>query len=540
MVKDLFIKSKKVKRLFCLAVLAKLFFALYQVSTAQMTLLAFSEIGKGIWNYGLFALMLAFSVGYGLVLYASLWIGKRIKNCIEFEISMQTIQNYVAGRMKQVKFGEATVQLTQDAAVASSYFEDYLIPLTEFILTCSCAVIFIALQSLLMGLLYCTMGIVYYLSARYFYNKTMSLSEQLKTHQDAFMTYFQETIRSIPLIRVFRCASWRKSEFDRLVKAQERDFRQLTDVNAKNESFLFASIYFAEFVSLSIGLLLTVTTNFSMAQLLSVFSLGINTILYQCLMVPGTFVRSVDIKTSFKRLEAQIFDISACANPVNHPDLEMSILNKKVERIEGCIGFHYPEERRWLYKNLQLSIKKGNVTWIVGSNGSGKSTLTQILMRELSPSSGQLFYLNNQGERLPGASFAFVSEDHHFFRMNLRDNLTLGQEVSNDKILGALQGVGILEEKAVENDFCDKVMFKDLQFSEGQLRRLSIIRATMVPVDFIIYDEPFSDLDRSSQERVMTMIRQTLDSTGAIIISHTYDLIQPQDQVIRLGGIVDA
>ena len=66
-------------------------------------------------------------------------------------------------------------------------------------------------------------------------------------------------------------------------------------------------------------------------------------------------------------------------------------------------------------------------------------------------------------------------------------------------------------------------------------RRIAIARAILNDFDYILLDEPFSDLDKVNQDLLMDYLLELKKEKGIIIITHTTDMILESDNVLRLG-----
>ena len=87
-----------------------------------------------------------------------------------------------------------------------------------------------------------------------------------------------------------------------------------------------------------------------------------------------------------------------------------------------------------LLRDINLSIKKGNKTLIVGTSGCGKSTLFYVLMRLLYPLKGNIFIQGKNYDDLAEKSirehFAVAFQEHHIFNLSIRDNFKMLMKIS--------------------------------------------------------------------------------------------------------------
>ncbi|MBQ7156924.1 MAG: ABC-F family ATP-binding cassette domain-containing protein [Bacteroidaceae bacterium] len=175
-----------------------------------------------------------------------------------------------------------------------------------------------------------------------------------------------------------------------------------------------------------------------------------------------------------------------------------------------------------IFKDVNLTIKRGEKVAFVGNNGEGKSTLVKCIMGEI-PFEGNLkvghnvqigYFAQNQAQLLDGDITVFDTIDRVAkgdVRLKIRD------------ILGAFMFGGEASDKYV------KVL------SGGERSRLAMIRLLLEPVNLLILDEPTNHLDMQSKDVLKQAIKD-FDGT-AIIVSHDRDFLDGLvDKVYEFGG----
>lgn len=187
-----------------------------------------------------------------------------------------------------------------------------------------------------------------------------------------------------------------------------------------------------------------------------------------------------------------------------------------------------------VFKDVNLTIKRGEKVAFVGKNGQGKSTLVKCIMNEISYQ-GQLkvghniqigYFAQNQAQLLDDSLSVFETID----------NVAKGEiRLRINDILGAFMFGGEASEKKV------KVL------SGGERTRLAMIKLLLEPVNLLILDEPTNHLDLVSKEVLKEAIK-TFDGT-AIIVSHDREFLDGLVEKVyefgegkvkeHLGGIYD-
>ncbi|MBW2503844.1 MAG: ATP-binding cassette domain-containing protein [Deltaproteobacteria bacterium] len=186
--------------------------------------------------------------------------------------------------------------------------------------------------------------------------------------------------------------------------------------------------------------------------------------------------------------------------------------------------------------NLELRPEKIYV--FTGPNGAGKSTLLKVLSFLLLPSSGQLWFqeqqvtsesnIRNRLRRL----VTLVEQSPYLFSGSVYHNLAFGLRIrgirgaeQKRRIIRALQMVGM-------NRYL-KCNVREL--SGGEAQRVALARALALEPEVLILDEPAANIDRDSLEMIEAILRQ-LPGKGVTVIMSTHDSQQPE----RVGGQVIA
>ncbi len=176
-----------------------------------------------------------------------------------------------------------------------------------------------------------------------------------------------------------------------------------------------------------------------------------------------------------------------------------------------------------IFKNLNLTVKEGEVLSIVGPSGIGKTTLIKI-MAGLEPSNSGEITINNEAISIDGersdANIGLIFQDFNLFpNFTVMDNITLAPinvnkvpaEKAKEQALSLLESLGM----------ADKADLYPYQLSGGQKQRVAIARALAMSPKILAYDEPTSGLDESSTKQVAEVVK-TLKSRGVtqVIITH--------------------
>jgi putative ABC transport system ATP-binding protein len=197
-------------------------------------------------------------------------------------------------------------------------------------------------------------------------------------------------------------------------------------------------------------------------------------------------------------------------------------------------------------RGINLEIRRGQFTAIMGPSGSGKSTLMNIIGCLDTPTSGQYFLNNTDISKLNDNELAgirnkevgFVFQTFNLLsRTNIYGNVELPMIYSKDripnkknKILAAIESVGLSE----------WIKHRPSELSGGEKQRVAIARALVNGPSIILADEPTGNLDSRTGEEIM-LIFQKLNEQGKtiILVTHELDIAKHTHKIIYLrDGII--
>jgi len=208
---------------------------------------------------------------------------------------------------------------------------------------------------------------------------------------------------------------------------------------------------------------------------------------------------------------------------------------------------------RYIYNNdklehvldsINLKIFKGEKIAILGLNGSGKSTFVKLLLGLYSPSEGEVF-LNGQNYNLYDSNvflgnIGVVFQDFEFFAIPIIENILMRPVIDkeNDEKLvkSALVKVGMYEKicslpEGVYTNISKELDSSGTTFSGGEFQRLAISRILTKHYQFIVLDEPTSNLDIIGERKIMNLVFNEYKDEAVIVISHKIQYLSQFDHV---------
>ena len=209
----------------------------------------------------------------------------------------------------------------------------------------------------------------------------------------------------------------------------------------------------------------------------------------------------------------------------------------EIQHLEKNFGSHK------VLSDIDFSVKKGDVTTIIGVSGSGKSTLLRCINVLETPSGGKILFHGKDIEEKGFSVTDYRAKVGMVFQsFNLFNNMTVLQNcmVGQVKVLGKKKDEA--EEKA--KYFLEKVGMlpyinaKPKQLSGGQKQRVAIARALAMEPEVLLFDEPTSALDPQMVGEVLAVMRQ-LAAEGLTMIVVTHEMAFARDVSSRVVFMKD-
>lgn len=210
------------------------------------------------------------------------------------------------------------------------------------------------------------------------------------------------------------------------------------------------------------------------------------------------------------------------------------------------VRFGYDDSKTVL-DDITFEVKKGSFTSIVGMSGCGKSTIATLIMGEYKKYKGNILIdgIDNK-EYVETDRFAKITRVNHnsyLFKGTVRDNLIMARKDASDKdMLEVLKKVDLYD-LVMQNGGLDmKISERATNISGGQKQRFAVARAMLKESDIYIFDEATSNVDATSEDKIMEVINELAKKKTVILISHRLFNVINSDNILVMndGKIVES
>jgi len=203
-------------------------------------------------------------------------------------------------------------------------------------------------------------------------------------------------------------------------------------------------------------------------------------------------------------------------------------------------SFRYADNLQWVFRNVDLTIRKGERVAIVGPTGSGKSTLVDVLMGLLPPTEGRLMIDGcSVAAEAWQSNIAHVPQVIFLADTSIAANIALGihsDRIDDARLRSAAAQAQVAEFiESLPDGYRTTVGERGVRLSGGQRQRIGIARALYRQAPVLVLDEATSALDDATEEAVMRTLEELSRELTIILIAHRLSTTAYCDRVVRVS-----
>ncbi len=204
-------------------------------------------------------------------------------------------------------------------------------------------------------------------------------------------------------------------------------------------------------------------------------------------------------------------------------------------------NFTYKIGTRYLFKDVNLEIKKGQRILISGPSGSGKSTLVKILMRYVEVVSNMVYIagidINHYHLENIRKNITYVSSNEYLFTDTIKNNICLFKDIKQEEVEEVCKIC--LVNEIVDNNYDVLIEENGFNFSNGERQRIILARSILRKSNIYIFDEAFGQIDVLREKKILENIFKYLEGKIIIVISHRFNNKKMFDRVLKIesGGV---
>jgi ATP-binding cassette subfamily B protein len=449
------------------------------------------------------------------------------------------IQKINMNSVEKISAGDITYRLTEDADRVSEVIyktAQDTIPCTLQLLA---VIIYMFYLDWSLTLSTFVLAPLIILSVNSFGKRVLLASEKSQESTSNLAGLIGESINGMSTIRAFAAENWIENRFKKRLsankKAKYKTLRLLAfqhPVVGFVEAFGILAILGLGAARINLGLL--------SSEEFSSFFAAILMLIDPISHVSTNF-------NDYKQAEASIKRLSN----INQEPIEDDKENlARVSNIDGnirfkSVSFEY-EKNNPVLGNINLEIKKGEVTAFVGASGAGKSTMMALILKFITPNNGDIFIddknlklLNTKDIR---KNIALVEQQPFLFSGKIIDVIRMGRNFTKEEVIESAKKANAHHFiQKLPDKYETKITERGSNFSGGQIQRIAIARAILGNPAILLLDEATSALDADSEAEVQDGLNAAMKNRTVIVIAHRLATTQEADKIVvfNKGEIIE-
>ena len=209
--------------------------------------------------------------------------------------------------------------------------------------------------------------------------------------------------------------------------------------------------------------------------------------------------------------------------------------NKKIT-LQG-VGFAYQDKQ--IFKEVNLTIYKGEKVAFIGESGAGKSTLVDLIAGLNQPNIGIMSIdgvtVDNRNLQYWRSQIGYIPQQVYLFDGTISENVCFGRKFNRELLETVLKQANILDFLNSKQGINTLVGEGGIQLSGGQKQRIAIARALYGKPEILILDEATSSLDDKTELNIMREIYRVSHDKTLIVIAHRLSTIKDCNRIFKMS-----
>ena len=489
-----------------------------------------------------FAILFAFTLK-GSSLYLAkvtlIKVGGEIQKILQLEI-MQSILVSSVEKIDKKHSGKIISHVNYDSSLVKNLVTNTILLFTKDTLTLIGLIIVMFYQNWKLAIFAIIMIPLASGAAKSLGKRVGKVSKESQEVAGFLNSFFLEVIRNHKIIKIFQRENYENERLSKLINTFKQKVVKIETVMTR------ATPIMETLTGLMIGGLIYYSGSLIISgelELNNFFSfLAAMMLAYQPVRSLATLNMGIYQGLSAARRILPIID-SANLSDVNK-GLKLKLGDGNIEFKK--VKFKYSEGRDNVLDGVDLIIKTGEMTALVGHSGAGKSTILNLIPRFYEPVDGEItidqepiskFSLNSLRKNI-----SLVTQDTTLFDDTIKNNIKYSNLNASDEDIEEAAKLSNCDEfiKTMPNGYDTIIGENGVRLSGGEKQRLSIARAMLKKSKIILLDEATSSLDSDTEQKIQNAINHLTKGRTTIVIAHRLSTVINSNKiyVIEKGKVV--
>lgn len=432
--------------------------------------------------------------------------------------------------------GEFINRITNDSSTIADSFRQIL-RITISLFTCAIVFIYICFNSWVVALEVIIYLVLFYIISHKYLPSIKEKQKEINKEKDRAVAEVSESVRGIREIRALGIRKSMNDNFKNIVRNIYFKINKQMITERNYNAWIYILNCTLEFVIFTTCIVLIINKTGSFA-----FFMAMTYYVYRFM---NTIELMMNLSTSIQKMKVSIERLSEILDNKLYKDEKFGIVSKTdiLGNIEfKNITFKYPNEKKEIFEEFNLTIPTGKKVAIVGKSGQGKTTIFNLLLRYFDPDAGVILVddipIEDFTEDSLRENIAIIRQEPFIFNKTILENLKIiDPYMSLKKIRNACKLAEIDEYiMSLPNKYDTMIGEGGINLSGGQKQRLAIARALLKNSKIILFDEATSALDNENQSKIKQAIDNLVKDHTIIIVAHRLSTIIDADVIYLIDG----
>lgn len=362
------------------------------------------------------------------------------------------------------------------------------------------------------------------------------LHDRFKLAQAAFSSLndqTQESLTSIRMIKAFGLESHQSDQFSAIARDTGAKNLRVARVDARFDPTIYIAIGFSNLLAIGGGSWMVWHDQLTLGQLTS-FVMYLGLMIWPMLALAWMFNIVERGSAAWSRIGALLAEAPAVEDGDREPPTEAGMLQASIRE------FRYPASAAPVLRDLNFTLKPGQMLGLCGPTGSGKSTLLSLLQRHFDIEQRDIRYHDIPLTQLRIDSWrsrlAVVSQTPFLFSDSVASNIALGKPDATQEEIERAAKLACVHEDILRlpQGYATEVGERGVMLSGGQKQRLSIARALLLDAEILILDDALSAVDGRTEHDILHNLRLWSRGRTLIISAHRLSALAEANEILVL------
>lgn len=201
---------------------------------------------------------------------------------------------------------------------------------------------------------------------------------------------------------------------------------------------------------------------------------------------------------------------------------------------------HFSYGKETILNGVNAQFPKGKILGVVGKSGSGKSTMLKLLMRFWKTGSGKVLVSEKDIEEINTKDLrdmeSYMTQETQLFKDTILNNVRIGRlDATDEEVIEACKKASLHDFiMTLPEGYQTQVGELGSTLSGGERQRISLARCFLHDADFLLLDEPTSNLDSLNEAIILRSLKEYASEKTVALVSHRTSTVRIADQVLSM------